>query len=284
MLHDIADLCIKSIRPYEGQPSVPIQMSILRSVFFIASCGVCAAAAAVAQPLRVAAASDLQVALPDLAARFEKATGHQVAVSFGSSGNFFTQLQNGAPFDVFLSADIDYPRQLEREGQAEQGSLYAYATGRIVLWIRNGSTIDLKRGLAGLADAGVRTVAIANPDHAPYGRAAVAALHHAGVYGRVQAKLVRGENISQAAQFVQSGNADAGIVALSLALAPALKASGRYVEIPETFYPPIEQGVVVVAASKQKAIARQFVEFLKQPESARTLQSFGFAVPVAAGR
>ena len=254
-------------------------MSLFRSIVLTVGFTLSVAAAASAQPLRVAAASDLQAALPDIAARFEKATGHEVALTFGSSGNFFTQVQNGAPFDVFLSADIDYPRELERDGQAEKGSLSRYATGRIVLWIRNESTIDLKRGLAALTDPGVRKVAIANPEHAPYGRAAVAALHHAGVHNRVQAKLVRGENISQAAQFVQSGNADAGIVALSLALAPALKTSGRYVEIPGSFYPPIEQAAVVIAASKQKPIGRQFVEFLKQPESARTLRTFGFDVP-----
>ena len=253
-------------------------MPILRSAVLVITFSGLVAAGAFAQPLRVAAASDLQAALPGIAAGFEKATGRKVALTFGSSGNFFTQLQNGAPFDVFLSADIEYPRQLERDGQAEKGSLARYATGRIVLWIRNESPIDLTRGLAALADPGVHRVAIANPDHAPYGRAAIAALQHAGVYDRVQAKLVRGENISQAAQFVQSGNADAGLVALSLALAPALKASGRYVEIPDAFYPPIEQAAAIVAASQQKAIARQFVEFLKQPESARTLTTFGFVV------
>src|SRR5262249_5698505 len=238
-----------------------------------------AATAAVAQPLRIAAAADLQAALPGIAAQFEQQTGHTVALTFGSSGNFFTQLQNGAPFDVFLSADIDYPRQLERDGQVEKGSIYEYAAGRIVLWARTDSKADLMPGLPGLAAPAARKVAVANPDHAPYGRAAVAALHHAGVYGRVMSKLVRGENISQAAQFVQSGNADVGIVALSLALAPALKSSGRYVEIPESFYPAIEQGAVVVAASRQKAVALQFVEFLKQPASIRTLQVFGFVVP-----
>jgi len=253
-------------------------MPILRSAVLLGSLSVLAAANAAAQPLRVAAASDLQAALPGIAAGFEKATGKKVALIFGSSGNFFAQLQNGAPFDVFLSADIDYPRRLERDGQAEKGSLSRYATGRIVLWVRNDSPIDLTRGLAVLADPGVHRVAIANPDHAPYGRAAVAALQGAGVYERVQTKLVRGENISQAAQFVQSGNADAGLVALSLALAPALQASGRYVEIPDALYPPIEQAAAVVAASKQKAIARQFVEFLRQPESARVLTAFGFVV------
>jgi molybdate transport system substrate-binding protein len=256
-------------------------MSILRPLVLSVILVCIAATAATAQPLRVAAASDLQAALPGLAAQFEKDTGHPVALTFGSSGNFFTQLQNGAPFDVFLSADIDYPKRLERDGQAEPGSLYAYATGRIVLWTRNDSTIDLQRGLAALVDPLVRRVAIANPEHAPYGRAAVAALRHEGVYDRVQPKLVRGENISQAAQFVQSGNADVGIVALSLALAPALKSSGRYVDIPESIYPPIEQAAVVVAASRQKPVAQQFVQFLKQPATLRTLQSFGFVASPA---
>ena len=185
-----------------------------------------AAATAAAQTLTVAAASDLQAALPAIAAQFEKETGHKVALTFGSSGNFFTQIQNGAPFDVFLSADIDYPRRLERAGLTERGSLYQYAIGRLVLWTRNDSGIDLHGGLSVLTDANVRKVAIANPEHAPYGRAAVAALRHEQLYERVRGKFVLGENISQAAQFVQSGNAEVGILALSLALAPALKAAG----------------------------------------------------------
>src|ERR1043166_1791991 len=136
-------------------------MPILRSAVLVITFSGLVAAGAFAPPLRVAAASDLQAALPGIAAGFEKATGRKVALTFGSSGNFFTQLQNGAPFDVFLSADIEYPRQLERDGQAEKGSLARYATGRIVLWIRNESPIDLTRGLAALADPGVHRVAIA---------------------------------------------------------------------------------------------------------------------------
>jgi molybdate transport system substrate-binding protein len=237
-----------------------------------------------AQPIAVAAASDLQAVLPAVATRFERDTGHQVRVTFGSSGNFFTQIQNGAPFDVFLSADVDYPRRLERAGQAEAGSLYEYAIGRIVIWTRNDSAIDLRGGLAVLAGPGVRKVAIANPDHAPYGRAAVAALQREKLYDRVQAKLVRGENISQAAQFVQSGNADVGILALSLALAPALKASGTYVEVPESLHPPIEQAAVVLAKSPRKVVAQQFVDYLKRPDIVSLLRSYGFALPQPAAR
>jgi molybdate transport system substrate-binding protein len=245
---------------------------------------VCVHVETAAQALKVAAASDLQAVLPSITAEFEQTSGHTVTLTFGSSGNFFTQIQNGAPFDVFLSADIDYPRQLERSGQAEEGSLYAYATGRIVLWTRSDSNVDLSGGLAVLADPRIRRVAIANPDHAPYGRAAVAALRHERIYERVQSKLVRGENVSQAAQFVQSGNADVGVLALSLAFAPALKSAGKYVEIPESFHPPIEQAAVVLAASQHKDTAKQFLEFLKAPESVRALRSYGFVLPPRAVR
>jgi molybdate transport system substrate-binding protein len=230
-----------------------------------------------AQTLKVAAASDLQFAMPALAAQFEKDAGAGVNVTFGSSGNFFTQIQNGAPFDVFLSADVNYPRQLEAAGLAERGSV-VYARGRIVLWARNDRALDLTRGLTVLGDAGVARVAIANPAHAPYGRAAVAAMERAGVYAGVRGKLVLGENISQAAQFAQSGNADAAIVALSLALAPAMKEAGHYVDIPAGSYPPIEQGAAVLRASGQKALAARFVAFLSQPKAVAILESFGFAV------
>jgi molybdate transport system substrate-binding protein len=235
-----------------------------------------------AQNLAVAAASDLQAALPAIATQFEKDTGQKVTLTFGSSGNFFAQIRNGAPFDVFLSADIDYPRQLQQAGAAERGSLYAYATGRLVLWTRKDSGIDVRRGLSVLADGRVRRVAIANPDHAPYGRAAVAALQHEGLYEQVRGKFVLGENISQTAQFAQSGNATVGLLALSLALAPALKSAGTYIEIPVDFHPPIEQAAVVVAASRRKALAQQFVDALKQPAVVQILQSYGFEVPQSA--
>jgi molybdate transport system substrate-binding protein len=147
-----------------------------------------------------------------------------------------------------------------------------------VLWSRRDSGIDVTQGLAVLADARVRRIAIANPAHAPYGRAAAAAIRHEGLYDRVQAKFVLGENISQAAQFAQSGNADVGLIALALALGPALKSAGSYVEVPAAFYPPIEQAAVVIASSKQKALATRFVESLKQPSTKAMLQSYGFAV------
>src|SRR5262249_22811823 len=162
------------------------------------------------------------------------------------------------------SADSDYPKQLERAHLAEPGSYYEYAAGHLVLWTRADSGIDVKPGLASLRSAAVRKIAIANPSLAPYGRAAVAALRHAGLYDQVQPKFVLGENISQTAQFVMSGGADVGLLALSLALAPALKSVGVFVDIPSSYYPPIEQAAIVVGSSKQKVLARQFIEFLKR--------------------
>ena len=180
-----------------------------------------------AQEITVAAASDLQFAFHDVGERFEKETGKHVKLIFGSSGNFFAQLQNGAPFDVFFSADIDYPKRLEAAGLTVPGTLYPYAIGRIVLWVPTQSKLDLNRGLQVLVDPSIHKVAIANPEHAPYGRAAVAALRHENIYDQVSAKFVLGENISQTATFVVSGNADIGIVALSLAVAPSMKDKGQ---------------------------------------------------------
>jgi molybdate transport system substrate-binding protein len=231
---------------------------------------------AAAEEITVAAAADLQFALKDIAARYEKQSGNTVKLTFGSSGNFFSQIQNGAPFDVFFSADLDYPKKLEAAGQAEPNTLYQYATGKIVLWVRNDSKLDLTKGLAVLLDPSIQKIAIANPQHAPYGRAAVAALEHEKLYDKLKDKMVLGENISQAAQFVESGSADAGIIALSLAVAPAMKAAGRYTNIPDDFHPPLQQGCVVLASSKRKAVAREFIEFLKKPEIVELLRHSGF--------
>lgn len=232
-----------------------------------------------AQELRVAAASDLQPVLPGLAERFERESGRRVGATFGSSGNFFAQIQNGAPFDLFLSADIDYPRRLDAARLAEPGSLYTYATGRVVVWVRTDSGLDVRQGLALLLDARIRRVAIANPDHAPYGRAAVAALQHERLYERVRGKFVFGENVSQAAQFVHSGNAEAGLIALSLARAPALRAEGIYQEVPASSYPAIDQAAVILRSSKNKEAARQFLQFLKRPDVIRLMEDFGFSIP-----
>ena len=236
-----------------------------------------AARPAAAQPLTVAAASDLQGVLPEVARRFEAQSGIVTRVTLGSSGNFFAQIQNGAPFDVFLSADIDYPRRLAASGLGAPDTLYRYATGQVVLWALAANQPLLHQGLRGLTAPAVRRIAIANPEHAPYGRAAVAALQAAGVYDQVRGKLVLGENISQAAQFVQSGNADVGIIARSISLIPAVAARGTGTAILEP-YPPIDQAAIVVSASTQGAAARRFMDFLKSPAIVDLLRQSGFAV------
>ena len=234
---------------------------------------------AVAQEITVAAAADLTFAFQDVAARFQKETGKPVKLAFGSSGNFYSQLRNGAPFDLFFSADMNYAQKLEAQGLTVPGSLYPYAVGRIVLWAPEGSAIDVSRGLRVLSSPSVRTIAIANPEHAPYGRAAAEALKREGVYEAVKDKLVLGENISQTAQFVESGNADVGILALSLALAPTMKGKGRYFEIKASSYTTLKQAAVIMKSSREKSLAAQFLEFLKKPETVNLLRSYGFTTP-----
>lgn len=236
-------------------------------------------AAASAAEIKVAAAADLTFAFQDVAARFQEQTGNSIKLTYGSSGNFFAQIQNGAPFDLFFSADVGYPKKLEAAGLIEPGTIYEYASGKLVIWVPNASKLDLSRGLATLLDPGIRKIAIANPQHAPYGIAAVAAMRHAAVYDKIKSKLVLGENISQAAEFVQSGNADAGILALSLALAPAMKDKGRYVEIPATDYPPIIQAAAILKSSRNQQLANQFMKFIKQPDTIALMARYGFSIP-----
>jgi molybdate transport system substrate-binding protein len=227
----------------------------------------------------VAAAADLTYAMDEIVANFKKATGCEVRVSTGSSGNFLTQIENGAPFDIFFSADVSYPKKLESDGLADAGSTYTYADGKLVMWVLNDSKLDVSKGLAILRDPSIRKLSIANPEHAPYGRAAEEALKKAGVYEAVKDRLVLGENVAQAAQFAQSGNADVGIFALSLALAPELMKAGRYSLVPESLYAPIEQGVVVIRKSQNLQGARALLDYIKTPAVVALLERYGFTLP-----
>jgi len=227
-----------------------------------------------AQEITVAAAADLQFAMQDIGEQFQKATGKNVKLIYGSSGNFFQQLQNGAPFDMFFSANLDYAKKLEAAGLN-----YQYAKGKIVIWVPKDSALDLSSGLQSLLNPKIKKIAIANPQHAPYGQAAVAAMQKEGIYEKTKDKLVLGENISQTASFVVSGSADVGIVALSLALSPNMKDKGRYEEIPTNEYPPIEQACVILGSSKNKETAQQFLSFVKTPAIGETLRRYGFEVP-----
>ncbi|MBK9307972.1 MAG: molybdate ABC transporter substrate-binding protein [Nitrospira sp.] len=232
-----------------------------------------------AEEITIAAASDLHFAFNELIPEFEQATATQVKLSLGSSGNFFAQIQHGAPFDLYFSADISYPRTLEAAGLTVPGSLSRYAVGRIVLWSSHDSPLNVTEGLKTLRHPSVRTIAIANPKHAPYGRAAVAAMKYFNTYDEAKNRLVLGENVSQAAQFVESGAADLGIIALSLARAPALKDKGTYWEIPAEAHPPLEQGAVILRSSPHQEHAKRFLAFMQSPQGQAIMTRYGFVVP-----
>jgi molybdate transport system substrate-binding protein len=233
--------------------------------------------------LKIAAAADLKFALTDLAAAYEKQYGVKLALTFGSSGNFFAQIQNGAPFDIFFSADSDYPRKLNEAGLVLPNSADSYAVGKLVLWSpANSKFTPEKSGWQSLLDPSVQKIAIANPAHAPYGRAALEALKNSGLYEKIKTKLVFGENISQAAQFVQSGNAEIGIIAESLIHSPSF-ASGHSWKIPQDQYSPLLQSFVVLKTSANKNAALAFLAYVKSPAAQAILEKYGFARPESLG-
>ncbi len=221
-------------------------------------------------PLRVAAAADLEPVLPPILVQFEKNTGIHAEATYQASATLTTQIENGAPFDVFLSADLGFPKRLinaglaDAAGSADSSAPITYARGTLVLWTRKDSnlpqpSLDLFRSPA------LKRLAIANPDRAPYGRAAVAALQNLKLYDMLKPRLVTAENIAQAAQFVDSANADAGLISLTSALTPRLSADGSYFIIPRDLYPPIEQGAVIVSSTKQRAAVHKLLDFLLSP-------------------
>jgi molybdate transport system substrate-binding protein len=230
--------------------------------------------------INVAAAADLSAAMQEVAIKYEKRTGVAVKLSFGASGALTQQIQNGAPFDVFFSADMDYPRQLIADGQADGATLYRYAVGQLVLWVPQDSPLDVEhKGMDVLLDPSVKKISIANPQHAPYGRAAAAALKHYGLYEKLGDRLVLGENVSQAAQFVESGNAQVGFVALAHAMAPAMQGKGKYWVVPEDAYPALDQGVVLLSHSPHPEDAVAFLQYVKTAEVATLLRRYGFSLP-----
>jgi molybdate transport system substrate-binding protein len=249
------------------------------ALLLVILCGriVLAQNAAESRQVTVAAAADLSSALKEVAAAYQKKTGVEVKLSFGASGALTQQIENGAPFDVFFSADTDYPLRLTKGGYADESTLYRYALGRVVLWVPQDSPLDpAKDEIKILLDPSVNKISIANPALAPYGRAAVAVMRHYNVYEKVSSKLVMGENISQAAQFVESGNAQAGFVALAHVLAPEMKGKGKYWLVPADAYPRLEQSLVVTTHSAHAQEARTFVEFMKTAEAVAILTRYGF--------
>jgi len=254
--------------------------------FLLVACALLSPVRAAAQTpasheeITVAAAADLSVALKGIGDNFEKKTGVDVKLSFAASGALTQQIQNGAPFDIFFSADMDYPRQLIAGGQAEADTLYQYAVGKLVLRVSADSPLDVEhKGIQILMDPSVKKIAIANPQHAPYGRAAVAALKHYNLYEKVSDRLVLGENISQAAQFAESGNAQVGFVALAHAASPMMQGKGRYWEVPSDAYPALAQGAVVLTHSAHRKEAMEFLEYAKTKDATDVLRKYGFSIP-----
>jgi molybdate transport system substrate-binding protein len=251
----------------DGRLFALMSKQIFAALFWILVPSLIVAPVGAQTPLRVAAAADLEPVLPHILSEFERATGVHAEATYQSSATLAAQIQNGAPFDVFLSADLSFPKRLidagiaDAAGSADSTTPITYARGTLVLWERKDSrlpppSLDLFR------DSRLKRLAIANPDRAPYGRAAVAVLQSLKLYDTLKPRLVTAENIAQAAQFVDSANADAGLISLTLALTPNLSADGSYLVIPHGLYPPIEQGAVIVSNTKQRATAHMLLDFL----------------------
>jgi molybdate transport system substrate-binding protein len=238
--------------------------------------------------LTVAAASDLKFAFDELTSEFERTHPNvHLTVTYGSSGKFFEQLSNRAPFDLFLSADIDYPRKLIEQGLATRDTEFSYAFGHLVVWVPKDSSLDVEqRGIECLLDPAVHKIAIANPKFAPYGRAALAALKSLDVYDRIEDRdhrLVLGDNIAQTAQWVETGAADIGLIAQSLAMSPSLRDKGRSWLVPETAHPPLEQGGVILSWAKNREAAEALRLFMTSKAGRLILEKYGFTVPKGIG-
>ncbi|MDA8235676.1 MAG: molybdate ABC transporter substrate-binding protein [Clostridia bacterium] len=225
------------------------------------------------QALTVAAAADLQPAFQEIGGLFTKKTGYQVLFNFGSSGMLARQIANGAPVDVFASANAGYVDELIKQGQALEESRMIYARGRIVL-VQRDDSLRVDR-LEDLRKPNIKSIAIANPGHAPYGAAAKEAMMKAGVWRELQPKLIYGENVRDSFRYVESGNVDVAIIALSLARQSGIK----YVEVDESLYPPLEQVMAVVAATKEQEAARRFVDYVNGTEGRQVMKKYGFYLP-----
>lgn len=257
---------------------------VLASLLVIFGCqGPTATSSTTPQPreIRVAAAANLKFAFDDIIVAFhQQHPDIQVKPTYGSSGNFFAQLSNKAPFDLFLSADTDYPQKLVEQGLASKEDLFKYAVGKLVVWVPKDSTLEFERlGLKALADPRAKKVAMANPRHAPYGRAAETALKHQGAYAEVQPKLVLGDNVEQTAQFAQTGSAQAGLIPLSLALNPTMRETGKHWLVPPDAYPAIEQAGVILPQTTDRDASAKLRAFLLGAEGRGILQRYGYAMP-----
>lgn len=250
-------------------------MKHLKSLLF--ACAMLLSLSAQAEKITIAAAADLKFAMDEIVGAYKKSNvADEIEVIYGSSGKFNTQMQQGAPFDLFFSADIAYPRELAKAGLAAS-EVKPYAVGRIVLW---STSMDAsKMTLDSLTDPKIAHIAIANPKHAPYGKRAEEALRSSGLWEKIESKLVYGENIANTAQFVQTGNAQVGIIALSLALNPELSSKGGYYLIPDKLHNPLEQGFIISKRAEGNALAKRFAEYMGSKPARAVMTKYGFALP-----
>jgi molybdate transport system substrate-binding protein len=228
--------------------------------------------------LKIAAAADLQPVLPTLIDQFEKQTHKKVEASYASSATLATQIINGGPFGLFLAADLSFPQKVIAAGLGDSAEPVPYARGTLVLWARNNSPLQ-PLNIDSLRNPSLKTVAVANPEHAPYGRAAKAAIEKLGLADTLQSKLVVAENIAQTAQYADSGNAEVGFLSLTSALTPRLMSDGKYVTVPEDSYPPLLQGAVVIKNAPGAKEAHQFLDFLLSPPIRKQLAERGLKAP-----
>jgi molybdate transport system substrate-binding protein len=230
-----------------------------------------------AEQITIAAAADLKFAMDEIVVKFKRENpGNDVEVIYGSSGKFHTQIQQGAPYDLYFSADISFPRELVKNGFATS-EVAPYALGRIVLWSATMNANQMT--LESLTDVSIKHIAIANPKHAPYGKRAEEALRASGLWDKLEPKLVYGENIAHAAQFVQTGNAQVGIIALSLAVNPELANQGGYWLIPDTLHAPLEQGFVITKRAEKNTLARKFADYMRSSATRSIMSKYGFVIP-----
>ncbi len=250
-------------------------MKFVKSLLLV--CVMLQALPAHAERITIAAAADLKFAMDEIVGAFKKGNpADEIDVVYGSSGKFNTQIRQGAPYDLYFSADIGFPRELAKDGFAAS-EVKPYAFGRIVLW--SASLDASKMTLASLTEAKIARIAIANPQHAPYGKRAEEALRASGLWEKVEPKLVYGENIAQTAQFVQTGNAQVGIIALSLAVNPELASKGGYYLIPDKLHEPLEQGFIITKRGEGSALARRFAEYMGSKPARAVMTKYGFVLP-----
>jgi len=251
-------------------------MKLIKPIFLAAG-SLLLCLSAHAETITIAAAADLKFAMDEIVSTFRKANPtEEVLVSYGSSGKFHTQIQQGAPYDLYFSADIAFPRELAKSGFAASQAM-PYAIGRIVIWSNRLDATKMR--LDSLTDPKITRIAIADPKHAPYGKRAEEALRTSGLWEKIEPKLVYGENIAQAAQFVQTGNAQVGIIALALALNPKMANDGGYWLIPDNLHAPLEQGFIITKRAASNALAKQFADYMASKTARAVMVKYGFVLP-----